>query len=71
MVRRPLAIVDGIDVIGVKTLKEVVDYLNGAINLIPNIIATINNTINNMYTIIGNTSNIINPPYHHTLNQLG
>ena len=36
-----------------------------------NIIATISNTINNMYTIIGNTSNIINPPYHHTLNQLG
>lgn len=30
------AIVDGIDVIGAKTLKEVVEYLNGAINLTPN-----------------------------------
>ena len=30
------AIVDGIDVIGVKTLKEVVECLNGAIKLTPN-----------------------------------
>jgi len=30
------AIVDGIDVIGVKTLKEVVEYLNGVIKLTPN-----------------------------------
>ena len=30
------AIVDGIDVIGVKTLKEVVDYLNGVISLSSN-----------------------------------
>lgn len=30
------AIVDGIDVIGVKTLKEVVEYLNGLIKLTPN-----------------------------------
>jgi len=30
------AIVDGIDVIGVQTLEEVVDYLNGAIELTPN-----------------------------------
>lgn len=30
------AIVEGIDVIGVKTLTEVVDYLNGVINIEPN-----------------------------------
>lgn len=30
------AIVDGIDVIGVQTLEEVVEYLNGAIKLTPN-----------------------------------
>jgi magnesium chelatase family protein len=30
------AIVDGIDVIGVQTLKEVVEYLNGVIKLTPN-----------------------------------
>ena len=30
------AIVDGIDVIGVKTLEEVVEYLNGVIKLTPN-----------------------------------
>lgn len=30
------AIVEGIDVIGVKTLTEVVDYLNGIVNLKPN-----------------------------------
>lgn len=30
------AIVDGIDVIGVQTLEEVVEYLNGAIELTPN-----------------------------------
>jgi len=30
------AIVDGIDVIGVKTLEEVVEYLNGLIELTPN-----------------------------------
>lgn len=30
------AIVNGIDVIGVKTLKEVVEYLNGVIKLTPN-----------------------------------
>lgn len=30
------AIVEGIDVIGVKTLTEVVDYLNGVINVEPN-----------------------------------
>lgn len=30
------AIVDGIDVIGVKTLKDVVEYLNGVIKLTPN-----------------------------------
>ena len=30
------AIVDGIDVIGVRTLEEVVEYLNGATELIPN-----------------------------------